>query len=699
MSGMFDIVVSGEVSDLRADLASPDAGKGAELVARRQADSMLGLVSLPAPATDGFGVELRAFYSSTDTGGGRFYWDSDRNKASANGGTIIDPNTIGTLSATSLGTFLDVQGTGVGTGCWVRPYSGKVDVEWFGADGTGDGDTSAIEAAFAVNKNIIFANRSYLYEGAGLALGAKEFSITGQGKQLTVINLAAGSRLVDTLSAVSFKISSLTVSGGIGTLRSSFTGNNVWGRKVFQDVEFTGYTGAAVENNSPDSPYWKFERCDFRGQAGQSTIGAALSGLTDGCSFLDCEFLLNRVHIKLGSGGNNAYISNCDFIRFSQDRSAGPNIDIWVVPRSDNANSGQGFSVSTSKFGNENLVVGDYRVVYADEGAGSSFGDKFPDLTTASTGSISGHVFESCLLNGNAASPSMPFIFSTTPNVADIRIGPLTLAGSNYQYFLKFLNPPGASRLNCGNILGPLSASTRVSENTLIAAPSNGVGVFHTVDPTGVLSVLHDVRLDFGTGDPGDYAPIISTPIGSYTRVATVGFANITDSLGGTNAVQIDSLDATGIYAALPAVSIGRQSWLEFDLSQGGAAPLSEVNVTIKYSVGNIHWRRRVLVPATWRRFRFPVVLREQASSIILAFSTFSSPEAGSINVGRVVMYHARAPINVDGRAVNKVLAPGGIGVGNSVAATTPGSITKKIEVFDANGISLGFIPVYNSIS
>lgn len=40
-----------------------------------------------------------------------------------------------------------------------------------------------------------------------------------------------------------------------------------------------------------------------------------------------------------------------------------------------------------------------------------------------------------------------------------------------------------------------------------------------------------------------------------------------------------------------------------------------------------------------------------------------------------------------------------GLGVGNSAAATTLGSVTDRIEVFDAAGASLGFIPVYDSIT
>jgi len=49
--------------------------------------------------------------------------------------------------------------------------------------------------------------------------------------------------------------------------------------------------------------------------------------------------------------------------------------------------------------------------------------------------------------------------------------------------------------------------------------------------------------------------------------------------------------------------------------------------------------------------------------------------------------------------ATRHLLVQGGLGVGNSAAGTTLGSVVKKIEVFDENGNSLGFIPVYDSIT
>ncbi|GAB7045800.1 hypothetical protein JCM9534A_09260 [Catenuloplanes indicus JCM 9534] len=50
-------------------------------------------------------------------------------------------------------------------------------------------------------------------------------------------------------------------------------------------------------------------------------------------------------------------------------------------------------------------------------------------------------------------------------------------------------------------------------------------------------------------------------------------------------------------------------------------------------------------------------------------------------------------------RATGKMLAAGGLGVGNSATASRPGTVIRKVEIFDADGKSLGFIPVYNSIT
>lgn len=46
-----------------------------------------------------------------------------------------------------------------------------------------------------------------------------------------------------------------------------------------------------------------------------------------------------------------------------------------------------------------------------------------------------------------------------------------------------------------------------------------------------------------------------------------------------------------------------------------------------------------------------------------------------------------------------RLIASGGIGAGNAEAATTPGAVVARIQVFDADGNSLGYVAVYDSIS
>ena len=46
-----------------------------------------------------------------------------------------------------------------------------------------------------------------------------------------------------------------------------------------------------------------------------------------------------------------------------------------------------------------------------------------------------------------------------------------------------------------------------------------------------------------------------------------------------------------------------------------------------------------------------------------------------------------------------KILALGGLGVGNSTPATTLGTVVKKMQVFDMAGNSVGFVPVYDAIT
>lgn len=58
-----------------------------------------------------------------------------------------------------------------------------------------------------------------------------------------------------------------------------------------------------------------------------------------------------------------------------------------------------------------------------------------------------------------------------------------------------------------------------------------------------------------------------------------------------------------------------------------------------------------------------------------------------------------RASFSATGLSLpNNLRITGNLGVGNSASATTPGNVVKKVQIFDAAGVSLGFIAVYDAI-
>src|SRR5699024_8869062 len=152
---------------LRQELANPD--KGAAMVARGvlAVDSIADLLALSAEQRrEDLRYLVKGYHAGSDMGGGEFYWDADRTKAEANGGTVIDPDNIGLFdgSPNTLDSFFSEQGTGSGSGCWVRKFYGApIPVECFGAVGdnegineTGTDDTKAIQQALDFCDNLVF---------------------------------------------------------------------------------------------------------------------------------------------------------------------------------------------------------------------------------------------------------------------------------------------------------------------------------------------------------------------------------------------------------------------------------------------------------------------------------------------------------------------------------------------------------------
>lgn len=68
------------------------------------------------------------------------------------------------------------------------------------------------------------------------------------------------------------------------------------------------------------------------------------------------------------------------------------------------------------------------------------------------------------------------------------------------------------------------------------------------------------------------------------------------------------------------------------------------------------------------------------------------------VQIGDIDVNNSGVKIHLDD-SLGQCSITGKLGTDQSAAATTLGTVTKKLEIFDNTGASLGFIPIYNSIT
>jgi hypothetical protein len=552
------------------------------------------------------------------------------------------------------------------------------NVKDYGAIGNGSAnDTVAIDAAWAAARErvaealtdeaalmevfgatLYFPAGDYVYLGTGLtATGTVGFNIIGDSRSSTRIRISDTAYFINLDNYVDhMRIADLHFEGGLGTFRNLRTGVNVAAHHIVERCLFSNYSECAIGHNASDMPYWRITDNVFYGVPTLTSIGVALSGLTNNSTVENNSFLNNRYNLKLDQSGVDVMVQANDFVHFVQGGSPLPDIvDIWIVPRDTSPHHAA--YILNNKFGSENAQTTDQKILIADEGAGTYFTDKV-HATTLSTGVVNGlHVRDNQF--AGASGYAKPYIYSYTANIHNIHYSNFQL-GSRATGILEFDSTVAATRDRhdqsyieflhadqAPNVLHPPVSVGNVLSWGLVNDPYG----LHAGEP----SVPHYFS---GAGDDASFVNLLTgndvTSDGSVTNAAR---ANVTDALGGTNAVEVN-LSTSGGVLGLPLVYgsfvAGQLTFVEIDVLLSSTHPLVSIRLEL-WDGGGLTFRRIVRLPAAWKTVRFSFVPKTSFTSGAniriyggdATSSDYSEGATDRFKVGRPHVYHAYEPVNM----------------------------------------------------
>ena len=414
--------------------------------------------------------------------------------------------------------------------------------------------------------------------------------------------------------------------GGKGAFNLRNSAENVFGMMQFRNCVFYGYTECAIQNNSSDHPFLRVYHSVFYCKADNTlplTIGIAWGGLLDQLIVEGCSFSRNHYHVKLGDNAatmsGDWHIDKNDFLSFGTVRTKSC---IWLVPRksTSSVNTGGAGTISNNKFGNENQLAGNPRILVAYEAqadidAGKPRGQRNPDenwgVYTAG-GFVTGVIVSENRVS-SISSPGAPFIKSYIPNLIGWTWTANQFDGGLYDYAVQFMGDAGRPYARQDWQIDVGSGNQGVTEPFAYGFSNYYLGP--VVDRHGWLqgdfasvSDIHSTRDDLSTT-----VYLASVSSASWTGLNATKQVwrpyidpdnpelrpDLKDIYGGTGLMEF-TLTASGGYAycspsGLANTAALKTIWVQVWLQKGTVDSLSRVSVELWDSTANVIRGRRTV--------------------------------------------------------------------------------------------------------
>jgi hypothetical protein len=592
-------------------------------------------------------IIVRSYYSrklksavyAQDLGGGEFYYDSTDNTSIDDGGMVI------------------VTANGAR---WKRPIFNQIDVAWYGIIPEED-CTKQIDNCFgfAMNENVFYKKINnnindlelngfpivwglgeYIYSGLGFIRNpgsklAKSIFMTGQGKTKTVIHIKSEIFFISMPDCNELKLSHITFVGGKGIFR--IFGNTPVVRQNFSisDCVFSNQSQCCISSNSPDMPNFKITNCKFIDKSNLS-IAISCIGLTDSFNISNNEFFGFKYKIKLGRGGNNAWIYQNFFAGAKEDCA-----DIWLVPSEKINNSGQGLRITSNKFGNELIDDNAVRILicfYKNKDDPQEGYLSLPDINNINYGYLSGIDISDNLFNG-VEGMKKGVIYSYTNKIGGMRWRNNYMGGGVNPYIIEF-----DSRIK------ELCESGDCSPNFFTADvnDSSKKGITQFVSNLSGLGFISDDNQFFSDSLTGE---IVNEMFPFYHGVLFEWNDKFFERDNPSNGLYKDKNNHLFLVDHIQAPIIGKKGWIEIVLSKVDAnlhADMLDVNLIQQnqHSINNIIMRT-IFISNSARLYRISFNIQDASKPLCLLINSHAGENISSeqISINSIIIYQSEYPL------------------------------------------------------
>jgi hypothetical protein len=289
------------------------------------------------------------------------------------------PQISATPPAAELAGWLQTTVTSVGSGVLNLATAATTAVTSAEVD---HDDTPAILAAEAAvgssgGAELHFPAGTYFF--CGTPWNASRYRVAGDGVPVTSLYTCYDDYTFQPSGFLNgSSLRAMTFEGGLGVLHHTYTGSNSDTSQVTVNAPAYDFTNLAYGTESSDFPFWYFgplariQALDFA-----RSIGIMLSG-TGGSRIAGVDFEKIRVAVKYTHGGAASDVIDASTFIANSNSPNFPTIGIWRVLTNASGSPGTSSIVENSKFGNEHLISGNLRSLYAEDGSGADESTKMP---------------------------------------------------------------------------------------------------------------------------------------------------------------------------------------------------------------------------------------------------------------------------------------------------------------------------------